>query len=35
MDILLFVLLFVFAIAFVIFLLLVGGLDWAISKLFD
>jgi len=35
MDILLFVLLTVFAIVFVFFLLLSGGLDWVISKLFD
>ena len=35
MNILLFVLLIVFAIVFVIFLLLVGELDWLISKLFD
>jgi len=34
-NILLFGLLFVFAIVFVIFLLLVGELDWLISKLFD
>jgi len=35
MNILLFVLLFVFAIVFATFLLLVGELDWLISKLFD
>jgi len=35
MNILLFVLLTVFAIVFVFFLLLVGELDWLISKLFD
>ena len=35
MDILLFVLLTVFAIVFVFFLLLSGGLDWVITKLFD
>jgi len=35
MNILLFVLLTVFAIVFVFFLLLSGGLDWVISKLFD
>jgi len=33
MDILLFVLLTVFAIVFVIFLLLAGGLNWVINKL--
>jgi len=35
MNILLIGLLIVFAIVFVIFLLLVGELDWLISKLFD
>jgi len=35
MNILLFVLLTVFAIVFVFFLLLVGELDWLIGKLFD
>ena len=35
MNILLIGLLTVFAIVFVIFLLLVGELDWLISKLFD
>jgi len=35
MNILLFGLLIVFAIVFVIFLLLSGGLDWVLNKLFD
>jgi|GEM_PF-1565187 len=35
MNILLFVLLTVFAIVFATFLLLAGELDWLISKLFD